>query len=1139
IFVAGGEIDLSSFLPKGAFPTDLPTYPFDRQTHVLELTAEAREGIYSRWDHPLLGERGQSALGEWTINLGAKNPAFLADHKVAGSILFPAAGFVEMALAASRTLHGDNGQVIENLEIHAPLILEEKNLKTIRFEIKAEDGSFTIRSRPYLSEGQGMINVTGRIAGSVITEASEPWNIDTALAKGPTFKQDDFYSCAKTLGLDYGPAFQGLKQARTHGDFLYAELALPEMNLAAASDYVLHPSLSDSCLQALFVLLKDRKDLPKNTVFLPSVFGKITVHIPGATEIICHAKLTRISARSIIADFRLEDEAGNLVAELEECRFRKFESASASKIPSRYKQVLVPVDLQKDTVSLLSLTELAEKGSSKQSKNISKYATFRDEVLPLTEALTSAFAFEAITSLGGDFKTGVTADALLASALVVPEQKHFLEYLLYILEEDDLVIQTDKGWLRKNDAEIYNPADIWRLLIQDHPETLPEMTLLGRSGLMLKDILQGKISSVDFSYNSGTAIPKFATAGSKLTDTIDEQTNEAVIQIAQNYSDNARLRILEIDGHNVLGTKALLDEITGDQTNFLFTSTNTDVHHRAQQDLSPMNGVACQLLEDISAETVTKLQSEFGSFDIIISRGTPWSPPHFEAISYLSRHLLTQGGILIVSQTSEGRLANLIAGGTEGWWNRSTIGQKPTPLSLPASAWSKHLEAGQSFAAEILLDATDTCFENGFVLAAEHLKSPVSLIEEDVEDLDHKQTSITLFLTDSAEDKDYAKELSNSLQDRTALFVSVENKAGRLSDNQFGLSSFSASAFQELGRDLSEQGVIVESIVHLAGFFVEQEEDALNAQQARCASLICALQGFEETVLLAKPSLIIVTKGSQAFDGITPSPLQSPLWGLGRVITNEYPDLKCKLIDQKLPDARSLAKEILRHDRENEVILSGSQRFGTRLRPEIKQAVFENFVANVGLNFKAPGALENLAWFEKEIPEPTEDEICIEMKATGLNFRDVMWAMGILKDEAVENGYAGPTLGMEGAGIITKTGANVDGFEPGDRVMNFASNCFSKFLCTKTTAVAKIPDGMSFEEAATIPSVFFTVYYAFEHLARLQPGERVLIHGAAGGVGLAAIQYARHVGAEIFVTAGSDEKGDFLKLQGIDHILDS
>lgn len=105
--------------------------------------------------------------------------------------------------------------------------------------------------------------------------------------------------------------------------------------------------------------------------------------------------------------------------------------------------------------------------------------------------------------------------------------------------------------------------------------------------------------------------------------------------------------------------------------------------------------------------------------------------------------------------------------------------------------------------------------------------------------------------------------------------------------------------------------------------------------------------------------------------------------------------------------------------------------------------------------------------------------------------------------------------------------------------MGFGSSCFASHVITRADAVAPMPENWSFEAAATVPTVFLTVYYALKQLAALQPGERVLIHGAAGGVGIAAIQLARYLGAEIYATAGSDEKRDFVKLLGADHVFDS
>src|SRR3984957_12805975 len=147
--------------------------------------------------------------------------------------------------------------------------------------------------------------------------------------------------------------------------------------------------------------------------------------------------------------------------------------------------------------------------------------------------------------------------------------------------------------------------------------------------------------------------------------------------------------------------------------------------------------------------------------------------------------------------------------------------------------------------------------------------------------------------------------------------------------------------------------------------------------------------------------------------------------------------------------------------------------------------------------------------------------------------------MGLVPDEAVEDGFCGPTLGMEVAGIVTRVGPAVTELAPSDAVIAFAPASFANRVRTRALAVARKPAHWSFAAAATVPTAFFTAYYALHELARLREGERVLIHGAAGGVGIAAIQLAKHLGAEIFATAGSDVKRDFVRMLGADHVFDS
>jgi NADPH:quinone reductase-like Zn-dependent oxidoreductase len=182
---------------------------------------------------------------------------------------------------------------------------------------------------------------------------------------------------------------------------------------------------------------------------------------------------------------------------------------------------------------------------------------------------------------------------------------------------------------------------------------------------------------------------------------------------------------------------------------------------------------------------------------------------------------------------------------------------------------------------------------------------------------------------------------------------------------------------------------------------------------------------------------------------------------------------------------------------------------------------------------------DRLSWAPARRPAPSSGEVEIEVEATGLNFRDVMWALGLLPEEILEDGFAGATLGLECAGRVLRVGAGVNEFQAGDRVLAFARSAFATHVCVPAAVVARIPEGVATETAATIPVAFLTAYYGLISLARLRRGEWVLIHGGAGGVGLAALDIARWRGARVIATAGSPEKRDLVRALGAEHVLDS
>uniref|UniRef100_A0A0G4G258 Carrier domain-containing protein n=1 Tax=Chromera velia CCMP2878 TaxID=1169474 RepID=A0A0G4G258_9ALVE len=180
------------------------------------------------------------------------------------------------------------------------------------------------------------------------------------------------------------------------------------------------------------------------------------------------------------------------------------------------------------------------------------------------------------------------------------------------------------------------------------------------------------------------------------------------------------------------------------------------------------------------------------------------------------------------------------------------------------------------------------------------------------------------------------------------------------------------------------------------------------------------------------------------------------------------------------------------------------------------------------------GALSNLKLrplAAEARPDPIEGTVEVRIRAIGLNFRDVLNVMGLYP------GDPGPP-GADCAGTIVRVGPGVTKFKPGDDVFGIAQGCLKSFCFTDPNLLARKPESMTFEEASALPVVYTTVEYAFRDLAKLKKGERALCHAVTGGVGIAAIQYCKAIGAEIYGTC-SDKKVDTAKAMGVKGVASS
>lgn len=314
----------------------------------------------------------------------------------------------------------------------------------------------------------------------------------------------------------------------------------------------------------------------------------------------------------------------------------------------------------------------------------------------------------------------------------------------------------------------------------------------------------------------------------------------------------------------------------------------------------------------------------------------------------------------------------------------------------------------------------------------------------------------------------------------------------------------------------------------------------LSSENEICSTLLNWLQvALQEDKPLP---LYILTQNTQSIENTSLQLRSSSLWGMARSLRLEHPELRCKMIDlDSQVNEATLLKELSIEDSELEVSLRGSDRYVSRLE-RVKESSEEDSQKlslpsskDYRLEIAKSGTLEGLELRPLQTQSPLPEEVQIEVFASALNFSDVLKALGLypgLGDGPVP-------IGIECSGKVLAVGNSVKNFKVGDEVLAVAPFAFGSRVSTRSEFVALKPSSMSFEEAAGLPIAYLTAHYALNHLGRMRRGEKILIHAGAGGVGVAAIHLAKMAGLEVFATAGSPEKREFLKGLGVDHVLDS
>jgi NADPH:quinone reductase-like Zn-dependent oxidoreductase/SAM-dependent methyltransferase/acyl carrier protein len=673
--------------------------------------------------------------------------------------------------------------------------------------------------------------------------------------------------------------------------------------------------------------------------------------------------------------------------------------------------------------------------------------------------------------------------------------------------------------------------------VAQHSGHLPEGLLCAGNCAELGPILRGEKDAVQV---------LFAGAGAELLDQFYGDglytshwlvaIGAAVREAAHHLPEGRGLRILEIGGGTAGLASLVLPLLERGLHTYTFTDVSAGFFPGAMQKLAAFPEVECKIFDLEKPGTDQDLVA--GSFDFIIGTNVLHAVSDVRATLGHLRELLAPGGSLVFMDTATPQLwTETVFGLTSGWWRFTDRDLRQHQPLLDRAQWERVLqEAGFCETASLPGLIGPTGGEGQIGLLARKAWRQTADTSAPVEMPAEKSWLIF------ADASGLGEKVEAQLRPAGARvrIARPGKKFAEMKPDKFTLRVEAPEDWKQLLETCATEAP-PERIIYLWNLDASDEVadgDTLMGTDA----LLHLAQALDATNPGGKLRIDAVTRGAQRAgrEAIATAVAQAPALGLFRVILNEYSNLSCRGIDLPLSpseaDANLLLREFSRHDPEREVAFRGEARYAQRLtrgRPRVQQTL--DPAVPLRLESRERGHLDSLRFAPFALPPCGPGEVLIDVKAAGMNFRDVLKALALYPGEAPDARIFGDEVG----GIVKAVGAGVKHVAPGDRVFGLAVFGLATQTLARGGDVRRIPGKLSFEEAATLPVVFMTSWHALKNVAHLRAGERILIHAGAGGVGMAAIQIAHHLGAEVIASAGSATKRALLQTLGVKHVIDS
>ncbi|KAI1374100.1 hypothetical protein F4677DRAFT_427124 [Hypoxylon crocopeplum] len=1077
-------IDLSAIIPKASVLTDLPTYPWQRSGHYWsESRLSKARRLREHLPHDILGTRVNDVSGSnptWRNMLRLDNAPWIRDHKIESDMIFPGAGYVCIVGEATRQLTGVSPFTVREVNIKTALTMHEGQAVEIITSLKPARLTDTLDSTWYdfeISSFRGdtwVKHAFGQVRSESDAPRGEttPSNIDLARE----VNSDRWYASMAHLGLNYSGRFQGLKRLKADVKSHHAGAIVNNRLDPGESVYAQHPSTIDLVFQLFSVAASNGVSRQLSSLAVPTYIGQLYVgHLEGDFEVEAQSTST---PRGVLRGSAKGMAEGKMVLKLENMQMTPLADVRDSRgdDPHAATELVWRPDI--NTIDNTALMQ--PRGSEGHLNLVGSFGRVleRMALACMVESSMLLQDLEPCQPFLLKFRSWLDKMRRLALEETYP----------MVPDCGDIVKMTSKERMRLI-SDIYEQVKdtkVW-----------PVAAALQRIVLSCRDIFTGREDSIAL-LADGDVLAKIYDLG-RFTDF------GRFFNLASHYKPN--LKILEIGAGTGGTTQPVLDSLTSaDDKRMYYSYTFTDISSgflvAAKDRFKNYDGIEYRTL-DITKDPLGQ-GFEANSYDMIVASNVIHATPSIiESLKHVHKLLTPKGRLFLQEICPPTKWINFIMGTFSGWWLGEHDGRVEEPYLQPQK-WDHVLRAAGFDG----LDAVycDEQFNNNMIAIPQQPKPT--------------QVAVTLLSRETLMNSTSVSQLQEALRSR-----GYEVGVCRLGDLP------------------PVDGAIISILDIDQPFFHEVDEEQFEWFKSLIASRECN-----------KSSILWVTGAAQI---ACTDPRYAMTLGTARTIRNEMDMDFATLELDHFDDSGKWQGVVATCFSEFQSCLATASKSTDMMKPNYEWA-FANNALQVGrfqwisvnhelsvsrsqssddetletaaprkLSIAKPGLLSSLCWWQTKPVVLEKDQVRIKNFAVGLNFKDVLISMGIVDGQAVDD----EGLGCECAGVVEAVGPNVTDLSPGDRVMVLHIGAFATSIVANTEACAKIPAHLSFADAASMPTVYGTVIHSLLDKAQLEKGQTVLIHSACGGVGIAAVQICRMIGAEIFCTVGSENKVHHLMSQ--------